>query len=58
MVITIEPGIYFIDSLINKFLKSKYKKYINESLLKEYIYIGGMRIEDNIIVKTDGYEII
>lgn len=58
MVITIEPGIYFIDSLINKFFKSKYKKYINESLLKEYIYIGGMQIEDNIIVKTDGYEII
>ena len=49
MVITIEPGIYF-----NKFLLEKNKDYWNENI-KNYENIGGVRIEDVVAVKKDGF---
>ena len=50
MVITIEPGIYFIKELIYK-----YDGLFNENIIK-YFHIGGVRIEDDILVTSDGYE--
>jgi Xaa-Pro dipeptidase len=50
MVITIEPGIYF-----NKFLLNKYKDLWNENI-NTYINIGGVRIEDVVVVKKYNYE--
>jgi hypothetical protein len=39
------------------FLKdSRYAKFINKDLLDKYYPIGGVRIEDDILVTDDGYE--
>ena len=34
----------------------KYAKYINRDLLDKYYPVGGVRIEDDILVTEDGYE--
>lgn len=51
MVITIEPGIYF-----NKELKTDIM--INKKELKKYFDIGGIRIEDTILVTKNGSKIL
>lgn len=39
------------------YLKSpRYAKFINKELLETYYPIGGVRIEDDILVTEDGYE--
>jgi Xaa-Pro dipeptidase len=34
----------------------RYAKYINKDLLDKYYPVGGVRIEDDILVTEDGYE--
>jgi Xaa-Pro aminopeptidase len=51
MVITIEPGIYFNDILL-------LDPNINQVELKKYYNIGGIRIEDVILVKKEGYKVL
>ncbi len=52
-VLTIEPGIYFIDSLLAELHKGKYRSSINWSKVDTYRKYGGIRIEDNILVEAD-----
>jgi len=43
--------------MANIFLKNKeHAKYINADLLEKYYPVGGVRIEDCILVTEDGYE--
>lgn len=56
VVITIEPGLYFIDILLdNPKNRKKYKKYINWKKVDQYRQVGGIRIEDDIVVKRNGH---
>ena len=51
MIITNEPGCYFIPALIDKFeSENKFKSYINYKELENYKDFGGIRIEDDILV--------
>ncbi len=50
-VLTIEPGIYFIDMLLEKAKASDIGQYINWSRVADFKPYGGIRIEDNIVVK-------
>ncbi len=49
-VFTIEPGLYFIDSLLGDLKASKHSSMVNWSAVEEMRVYGGIRIEDNIIV--------
>jgi Xaa-Pro dipeptidase len=53
--ITVEPGIYFIDFVLEKaFNDPEQSKYLNVELLKTYKGFGGVRIEDDVYVTADG----
>lgn len=55
-VFTIEPGLYFIDMLLNELKKSDNSKYVNWEKVSSFIKYGGIRIEDNVLVTTAGVE--
>jgi len=49
-IYTVEPGIYFIPSLLDKLNAGKQADSINWKEIKKWIPFGGIRIEDNIIL--------
>ena len=54
-VLTDEPGIYFIPALIDDWKQSGHcKEFINFDLLETYKDFGGCRIEDDILITSDG----
>ncbi len=54
-VLTIEPGIYFIPALIEKWKNEKtHESFINYNEVVKYIGFGGIRLEDNVLVTADG----
>jgi len=52
-VLTIEPGIYFIDMLLEKAKAEDLGEYINWNRVDDFKPYGGIRIEDNIVVKKN-----
>lgn len=52
-VFTIEPGIYFIKSQLDLAL-DELKSYVDQALFSELMAFGGMRIEDNIVISSEG----
>lgn len=53
-VITVEPGLYFIKALLDKEQESERSKYYNWQLIEKLKPCGGIRIEDNVVVTTEG----
>lgn len=59
MVLTDEPGIYFIPQLINLWRKEKkFEGYINYERTAKYIGFGGIRIEDDILITENGCRVL
>ena len=57
MLLTVEPGCYFIPALLEASdVQSKFRDEINWEELKHWKDIGGVRIEDNILIKQGGNE--
>ena len=56
MVVTVEPGIYFIDSLLRQLRAGAHAAQVNWALVNELRPCGGIRIEDNVVVRADGGE--
>ena len=58
-VMSNEPGIYFIPALIDKSkAEGLYKGIVNYDKLDEYRDFGGIRIEDDVVVTTEGGRVI
>lgn len=58
-VITVEPGIYFIPELIQRWkAEKKCSGFINHNKLDEYKQFGGIRIEDDVLVLQEGCRIL
>ncbi len=55
-VFTIEPGLYFIPVLLEPERNSARGKLINWALVDELTPLGGIRIEDNVLVTASGVE--
>lgn len=56
MVVTVEPGIYFSPLALANARKQPCAKYIDFDVAEKYVPIGGVRIEDDILVTAHGYE--
>jgi Xaa-Pro dipeptidase len=54
-VITMEPGVYFIEALIrDKALRRKHRGEVDFAKAESYLGFGGIRIEDDIVVTESG----
>ena len=54
MVFTVEPGCYFIDSLLEELKNKPESKLVNWKKVDELTKFGGIRIEDNIQIRAEG----
>jgi Xaa-Pro aminopeptidase len=54
-VLTVEPGLYFIPALIEKWRREKINaSFIDYGTVEKYLDFGGIRIEDDALVLPEG----
>jgi Xaa-Pro dipeptidase len=56
VVVTVEPGIYLIDSLLAQALNDERRAHIDWSVVEELKPFGGVRIEDNVAATSGAPE--
>lgn len=58
-VFTVEPGIYFIPELISMWKsEGKFAGFINYERAESYLGFGGVRIEDDVLITSEGSRIL
>jgi Xaa-Pro aminopeptidase len=58
-VVTVEPGVYFIPALIDKWKgENKFTQFINYEKVEDYREFGGVRLEDDVLVTEEGHQVI
>lgn len=55
MVVTVEPGCYFPPQLMEE-SGVWTSSFVHQERLKEYVQVGGVRIEDCVLVTATGYD--
>jgi Xaa-Pro aminopeptidase len=58
-VVTIEPGLYFIPELMDRWgAEKKYADFINYNKLEALRHFGGIRIEEDLLITTEGSRLL
>jgi Xaa-Pro aminopeptidase len=58
-VITVEPGLYFIPELIESWAaQGLHKEYINYDKVRMFAGFGGIRIEEDFLITSDGARLL
>jgi Xaa-Pro dipeptidase len=58
MVVTIEPGIYFIDMLLEELRQGAHADAVAWARVDAFRPYGGIRTEDDVLVTKDGSRMI
>jgi Xaa-Pro aminopeptidase len=59
MVITVEPGVYFVPGLVAEWkAENRLERFIDYAKLEEYMDVGGIRVEDDIVITSDGHRVL
>ena len=58
-VLTVEPGLYFIPELIDRWkADNKLAEFIDYNKVETFWNFGGIRVEDDILITADGYRVL
>lgn len=59
MVVTVEPGIYFIPALLDQWgAEQKHAQYIDYAAFERFRNAGGIRIEDDVLITDTGCRVL
>jgi Xaa-Pro aminopeptidase len=59
VVVTVEPGVYFVPALLqDPERRHRHRNEVDWARVDRMLGFGGIRIEDNLLVTADGYEVI
>ena len=59
MVVTVEPGVYFVPAILgDPDHRRRYRDQVDWDRVDRLLHFGGIRIEDNVLLTPEGQEII
>jgi Xaa-Pro aminopeptidase len=58
-VVTVEPGIYFVPQLIDKWrAENRFPEFLNYDRIEAYKDFGGLRNEEDVVITADGHRVL